>query len=264
MKTLVIVAHPQLDASTAQSFLKTAALADSAVIWHELTAPFDIAAEQKLLHSVDRIIFQFPMYWYSAPAILKQWLDEVWNSQLTSNRLVKGRQLGIVVTVAHPATAFGPGASQEYTIAELLRPYQALAHATGMQYLPPLPIYQFAQQTEEEKQLLYIRYQQYLTLKISQREEKKACRAWHNPSQFPNIFFNFRFLRHPEFKRHVIIKSAEFALMMRAARRHLQQSRPSLVWRPPNCSRKMHKTSFCNTFAILLKMSCIFLHFLIR
>ena len=169
MKTLVIVAHPQLDASTAQSFLKTAALADSAVIWHELTAPFDIAAEQKLLHSVDRIIFQFPMYWYSAPAILKQWLDEVWNSQLTSNRLVKGRQLGIVVTVAHPATAFGPGASQEYTIAELLRPYQALAHATGMQYLPPLPIYQFAQQTEEEKQLLYIRYQQYLTLRNFQR-----------------------------------------------------------------------------------------------
>src|SRR5699024_12445170 len=58
------------------------------------------------------LIFQFPLYWYSAPAILKQWLDEVWNSQLTSSHLLKGRELGIVTTVAHSASAFQPGASQ--------------------------------------------------------------------------------------------------------------------------------------------------------
>lgn len=169
MKTLVVVAHPQLTSSATQAFFKAAATSEAEVTWHELKLPFDVKAEQTLLKTADRIIFQFPMYWYSAPAILKQWLDEVWNNQLTSEQLVKGRQLGIVVTVAHSARAFGPGASQEYTIAELLRPYQALAHATGMVYLPPFPVYQFARQSDEEHQLLYVRYQQYLTLPEFQR-----------------------------------------------------------------------------------------------
>lgn len=164
MKTLVIVAHPQLANSSTESFLKAAVDNENNVMWHELKTPFDISQEQELLKSATRIIFQFPLYWYSAPAILKQWLDEVWNSQLTSSYLLKGRELGIVTTVAHSASAFQPGASQGYTIAEILRPYQALAHAMEMKYLPPLPIYQFAQQSEEERQLLFIHYQQYLTL----------------------------------------------------------------------------------------------------
>lgn len=163
MKTLVIVAHPNLTSSTTESFLKAASYLEEDVTWHELTAPFNIEAEQSLLKSADRIILQFPMYWYSAPAILKKWLDEVWNSQLTSSHRLKGRELGIVTTVAHPATAFQPGASQQYTISEILRPYQALAHAVEMKYLPAFPIFQFEQQSDEEHQLLFIRYQQYLT-----------------------------------------------------------------------------------------------------
>lgn len=163
MKTLVIVAHPQLAHSTTEAFLKQAATTAGNVTWHELTLPFDVAAEQALLVAADRLIFQFPLYWYSAPAILKQWLDEVWNSQLVSEQLVKGNELGIVTTVAHAATAFQPGAQQQFTIAELLRPYEALAHALGMKYLPPLPIYQFEQQRDDQQQLLFIKYQQYLT-----------------------------------------------------------------------------------------------------
>ncbi len=35
----------------------------------------DVAKEQKLLLEHDNIVFQFPLYWYSFPAIMKQWLD---------------------------------------------------------------------------------------------------------------------------------------------------------------------------------------------
>ena len=132
MKTLVIVAQTHLANSSPESFLKAAADDENNVMWHELKAPFDISQEQELLKSATRIIFQFPMYWYSAPAILKQWLDEVWNSQLTSSYLLKDRELGIVTTVAHSASAFQPGASQGYTITEILRPYQSLAYAKEM------------------------------------------------------------------------------------------------------------------------------------
>ena len=77
MKTLVIVAHPQLANSSTESFLKAAADDENNVMWHELKTPFDISQELELLKSATRIIFQFPLYWYSAPAILKQWLDEI-------------------------------------------------------------------------------------------------------------------------------------------------------------------------------------------
>ncbi|XP_074055517.1 ribosyldihydronicotinamide dehydrogenase [quinone]-like [Macrotis lagotis] len=37
----------------------------------------DIAAEQKKLQEADLVIFQFPLYWYSMPAIMKGWIDRV-------------------------------------------------------------------------------------------------------------------------------------------------------------------------------------------
>lgn len=37
----------------------------------------DIVAEQEKLRAADLVIFQFPLYWYSFPAILKGWVDRV-------------------------------------------------------------------------------------------------------------------------------------------------------------------------------------------
>lgn len=38
---------------------------------------FDVAAEQKALVEADIIVWQFPMYWYNVPALLKKWIDDV-------------------------------------------------------------------------------------------------------------------------------------------------------------------------------------------
>lgn len=40
------------------------------------TAP-DIAAEQAKLDWADHVVFQFPLWWYSVPAILKGWMERV-------------------------------------------------------------------------------------------------------------------------------------------------------------------------------------------
>uniref|UniRef100_A0A5F8GCC3 Flavodoxin-like fold domain-containing protein n=1 Tax=Monodelphis domestica TaxID=13616 RepID=A0A5F8GCC3_MONDO len=37
----------------------------------------DVVEEQKKIQEADLVIFQFPMYWLSVPAILKGWLDRV-------------------------------------------------------------------------------------------------------------------------------------------------------------------------------------------
>jgi NAD(P)H dehydrogenase (quinone) len=42
------------------------------------TQPDDIAGEQAKLLWADAVIFQFPLWWYSMPAILKGWVERVY------------------------------------------------------------------------------------------------------------------------------------------------------------------------------------------
>lgn len=57
----------------------------------------DVATEQKLLTEHDRIVLQFPFYWYSSPSLLKQWEDDVltygWALGNKGDKL-HGRELG--------------------------------------------------------------------------------------------------------------------------------------------------------------------------
>ncbi len=42
------------------------------------TQSADIAAEQEKLLWADTVIFQFPLWWFSMPAIMKGWIDRVY------------------------------------------------------------------------------------------------------------------------------------------------------------------------------------------
>lgn len=165
MKTLVVVGHPELADSASQTFFRAAANSLTGVVWHPLGVVFDRTTERQALWAADRVILQFPLYWYSAPAILKRWLDLVWDTDLlgpAGDRLAD-KQLGLVVTTGRALREFQPGESQEYTLPELLRPFQALARAAQMAYLPPFTIGQFAHLADRQRQVLLINYQQYLT-----------------------------------------------------------------------------------------------------
>lgn len=160
MKTLVIVAHPEIDNSTTQQFFKEGLAGFDNYEWHEIKQEFEVAVERLLLIKADRIVFQFPLYWYSAPAILKQWLDEVFSvNQLD----LSGKELGLVVSTGSPAKAFQAGGTEKYAMSEVLRPYEMLANRMGMKYLTPVLIHQFAYLKETDKQQLLVRYQQYIT-----------------------------------------------------------------------------------------------------
>ncbi|MEJ1294960.1 NAD(P)H-dependent oxidoreductase [Latilactobacillus sakei] len=103
MKTLVIVSHPEMANSLVQNFLKASAMPfQDEVTWHDLATiqQLDVAAEQALLRDHERIIFQFPLYWYVAPASLKTWLDTVLTGEFAfSGRMpLQGKSLGVVVS----------------------------------------------------------------------------------------------------------------------------------------------------------------------
>ena len=54
------------------------ASADSQYAYAHGTQRPDIAAEQEKLRWADAVIFQFPLWWFSMPAIMKGWFDRVY------------------------------------------------------------------------------------------------------------------------------------------------------------------------------------------
>lgn len=181
MKTLIVVSHPHLAHSETQAFLKESSSLCQAAIWHHLdeAQPFDVAAERQLLLATDRVIFQFPLYWYQAPASLKAWLDAVWTKQVVYDEQggkLTGKTLGFVISFSQPATAYQVGGAVGVSLSTLLAPYVALAHKTGLTVLPALQIPQFAYQTPAERAKLLVAYQQYLTLPQPASFDEQA--AW--------------------------------------------------------------------------------------
>lgn len=171
MKTLVIVSHPDiLESSSQQYFLHSVQQHEQVTIHHlERSYPngiIDVTHEQKLLLAHDRIIFQFPFYWYSSPALLKQWQDDVLTDGFAyghNGSKLAGKEFGLVLMIGIRESEYQAGGNELYSISELTKPFQATAHKLGMIYLKPLSIFQFSYLTEDKKMQLLIQYQQMLT-----------------------------------------------------------------------------------------------------
>uniref|UniRef100_A0A3Q3BIQ0 NAD(P)H dehydrogenase, quinone 1 n=1 Tax=Kryptolebias marmoratus TaxID=37003 RepID=A0A3Q3BIQ0_KRYMA len=52
-------------------------LEESRIAWEEGRLSDDITKEQTKIAEADMIIFQFPMYWFGLPAVMKGWIDRV-------------------------------------------------------------------------------------------------------------------------------------------------------------------------------------------
>ena len=170
MQTLIIVSHPTLGDSNAQRFLWESLPAEG-VTWHHLESVYpdgqiDQEAEQQQLLQYDRVIFQFPFYWYSSPALLKQWQDVVLTDGFaygTEGGRLSGTELGLVLALGVNEREYQAGGREGFTISELTRPYQAMATKCGMVFLQTLAISKFDYMNDSKKKELLIAYQQYLT-----------------------------------------------------------------------------------------------------
>lgn len=169
MKTLIIVSRPNIEESTVQNFLKASLPADENITWKYLSEDekYDKKLEQEELLNNDRIIFQFPLYWYSAPAALKRWIDEILDGDFafSGNDVLAGKELGLVVSTGISEKQFQAGGKEQFTFSEMLRPFEMMANKLKMKYLKPLTISQFEYQSENQKMKLLITYQQYLQLR---------------------------------------------------------------------------------------------------
>ncbi|KUP09482.1 general stress protein [Bacillus coahuilensis p1.1.43] len=144
MKTLVLVAHPNLSQSVMNKAWTERLSSTDHVTVHELykeypTGEIDLEREQALLLQHDRIVFQFPLYWYSSPSLLKEWQDVVlaygWAYGSSGTKL-HGKEFMLAISSGGPASAYQAGGFNHYSMSELTKPFQAMANLTGMRFLP--------------------------------------------------------------------------------------------------------------------------------
>lgn len=104
----------------------------------------DIMEEQAKLSWADLVIFQFPMWWYSMPALMKGWIDRVLTQnfsytgeQMFETAPLAGKKTFIISTVGVPKESYSKG--KLGSISEVFFPIQ---HGTfeliGLKVLEPI------------------------------------------------------------------------------------------------------------------------------
>ena len=103
----------------------------------------NVQREQELLLSHDIIVFQHPFYWYSCPAILKQWEDLVLQYGFAygaHGTKLDGKWVLTAITTGGSMSAYQRNGYNYFTIRELLAPFEQTVRLCGMVYLPPFVI----------------------------------------------------------------------------------------------------------------------------
>ncbi|ULL16329.1 flavodoxin family protein [Paenibacillus sp. H1-7] len=149
MKILVVAAHPHLQQSKVNKAWIERLRQESSITLNDLHKEYpdkriDVQKEQQLLLQHDRIVFQYPFYWYSAPAFLKQWMEEVLESQWMmgeGGRGLAGKELVLAISAGSHEQAYQAGGFQGFSMSEFTKPMQALAGLIGMKFLPSFVFY---------------------------------------------------------------------------------------------------------------------------
>ncbi|WP_038175153.1 MULTISPECIES: glutathione-regulated potassium-efflux system ancillary protein KefG [Vibrio] len=147
-KVLVLYAHPEPQASVANQMMIKKIESLEHVTVHDLYAHYpdffiDVVAEQKLLDGHDVIVFHHPLYMYSCPALLKEWLDRVLGKGFAFGKgeALKGKYWRSVITTGGKQEAFGRSGYNRYPLAEILQPFELTAALCQMHWIEPLVLY---------------------------------------------------------------------------------------------------------------------------
>lgn len=146
---LVLFAHPALEKSRVNSRLAAAVKDLAGVTFNDLYEQYpefdvDVGREQELLTGADLVILQHPFFWYSTPALLKQWEDLVlehgwaYGSEATA---LRGKRILSAITAGGREEAYQREGHNRFTMAELLRPIEQTARLCGMDWLPPFAVH---------------------------------------------------------------------------------------------------------------------------
>ncbi|HEY0751210.1 MAG TPA: NAD(P)H-dependent oxidoreductase, partial [Chitinophagaceae bacterium] len=185
-KILVLFAHPALEKSRVHTRLIKHIPLHPEITFHDLYERYpdfhiDIEYEQQLLLQHDVFIFQHPFYWYSAPALIKQWLDLVlehgWAYGSGGNAL-SGKFMLNAISCGGSLNSYQPTGKNRRKVREFLLPFHHTATLCKMDYWPPFVIHGTHNLSETDMDLYALQYEQFLLALAANRfsvEEKDQC-----------------------------------------------------------------------------------------
>jgi glutathione-regulated potassium-efflux system ancillary protein KefF len=104
----------------------------------------DVPAEQAPRRAARLLVLLHPIQWYSMPALLKLWLDDVlaygW-AYGPGGTALQGKDLWLVATTGGPEESYHPQGYNRYFFDAFLPPYEQTAALCGMRFLPPLVLH---------------------------------------------------------------------------------------------------------------------------
>jgi putative NADPH-quinone reductase len=151
MKTLIIITHPDIGNSVVNKrWMEELKKYPDQFTLHHLDAIYpdgiiDVAAEQALVEKYERIIFQFPYYWFYAPPLLKKWFDEVllhgWAYGSKSGYKLQGKKIALAMSIGVDEEEYAPGARYRYDIKTLTAPFELTFEYVKADYRPLFAFY---------------------------------------------------------------------------------------------------------------------------
>jgi NAD(P)H dehydrogenase (quinone) len=133
----------------------------------------DVSAEQEKLLWADAVIFQFPLWWFSMPAILKGWVERVYARGFAyavgthgggkfgiryGDGALKGRRSMISITVGGKVSHYA-ARGVNGALGDLLFHIQhGTLYYPGMDVLPPFVVYESVRLTEDQYKVYAARY----------------------------------------------------------------------------------------------------------
>lgn len=158
-KVLLLFAHPSQHRSEINRPMFTAAQAIEGITCVDLYADYptlkiDVEKEQTRLLEHDVVIFQFPFYWYSTPAIFKEWQDLVLEHGFAygnEGKALHGKLFLCALSAGGGEQAYRADGINHFTLRELLHPLEQTANLTGMKFLAPFAIFGSRDAVEEDR-----------------------------------------------------------------------------------------------------------------
>lgn len=123
----------------------------------------DIATEHQLLHAADLIIFQFPLWWESMPALMKGYIDRVFSMGWAygGGKALAGKNVLVSITTGAPDFVWTP--ENRWTIKDTFKHlFIGTFGLCGMQSLEPFIAYGAKRMSEEDKERTFEKYKQHL------------------------------------------------------------------------------------------------------
>ena len=157
-KILVIFAHPAMHKSRIHQQLARVAQGMEGITFCDLYDRYpdffiQVPYEQQQLLEHDILIWQHPFYWYSCPAILKEWMDLVLEHNFAYGKKgtnLHGKKLLSVISTGGSEAVYTQRGDHHHSVKELLAPFHQTARLCGMVYLPPFVVHGSHLLTDDE------------------------------------------------------------------------------------------------------------------